>query len=129
MSPRKATEETVAQAKTAKAKPAKARVSDAARSPIRVLLLDDETEHLDRTEEAIRSAWPFVAGPLRSAEVDLVLDRCEDVGAALEAVGTTETWQQAMGMVRRGGTINLFGGCPSGTRGRSAHRRAPPSPP
>ncbi len=33
----------------------------------------------------------------------------------VEAVGTTETWQQAMGMVRRGGTINLFGGCPSGT--------------
>ena len=33
----------------------------------------------------------------------------------IEAVGITETWQQAMGMVRRGGTINLFGGCPSGT--------------
>jgi len=33
----------------------------------------------------------------------------------IEAVGTTETWQQAMGIVRRGGTINLFGGCPSGT--------------
>jgi L-iditol 2-dehydrogenase len=33
----------------------------------------------------------------------------------VEAVGTTETWQQAMGMVRRGGAINLFGGCPSGT--------------
>jgi L-iditol 2-dehydrogenase len=33
----------------------------------------------------------------------------------IEAVGTTETWQKAMGMVRRGGTINLFGGCPSGT--------------
>jgi L-iditol 2-dehydrogenase len=33
----------------------------------------------------------------------------------IEAVGRTETWQQAMGMVRRGGTINLFGGCPSGT--------------
>ncbi len=33
----------------------------------------------------------------------------------IEAVGTTETWQQAMAMVRRGGTINLFGGCPSGT--------------
>jgi len=33
----------------------------------------------------------------------------------IEAVGATETWQQAMGMVRRGGTINLFGGCPSGT--------------
>ena len=33
----------------------------------------------------------------------------------IEAVGVRETWQQAMGMVRRGGTINLFGGCPSGT--------------
>jgi len=33
----------------------------------------------------------------------------------VEAVGLKETWQQAMGMVRRGGTINLFGGCPSGT--------------
>lgn len=33
----------------------------------------------------------------------------------IEAVGQRETWQQAMGMVRRGGTINLFGGCPSGT--------------
>jgi L-iditol 2-dehydrogenase len=33
----------------------------------------------------------------------------------IEAVGLRETWQQAMGMVRRGGTINLFGGCPSGT--------------
>ena len=33
----------------------------------------------------------------------------------IEAVGTTETWQNAMGMVRRGGAINLFGGCPSGT--------------
>jgi len=33
----------------------------------------------------------------------------------IEAVGSKETWQQALGMVRRGGTINLFGGCPSGT--------------
>ncbi len=33
----------------------------------------------------------------------------------IEAVGSKDTWQQAMGMVRRGGTINLFGGCPSGT--------------
>ena len=33
----------------------------------------------------------------------------------VEAVGSRETWQQAMGMVRRGGTLNLFGGCPSGT--------------
>jgi len=34
----------------------------------------------------------------------------------IEAVGSKETWLQAMGMARRGGTINLFGGCPSGTQ-------------
>lgn len=33
----------------------------------------------------------------------------------IEAVGLRETWQQALAMVRRGGTINLFGGCPAGT--------------
>jgi L-iditol 2-dehydrogenase len=34
----------------------------------------------------------------------------------IEAVGMRETWQRAIGMVRRGGTINLFGGCPAGTQ-------------
>ncbi|MCL2877429.1 MAG: zinc-binding dehydrogenase [Acidobacteria bacterium] len=34
----------------------------------------------------------------------------------IEAVGLKETWQQAMKMIRRGGIINLFGGCPSGTQ-------------
>jgi L-iditol 2-dehydrogenase len=33
----------------------------------------------------------------------------------MEAVGTTETWQQAMLMLRRGGTANFFGGCPADT--------------
>ncbi len=35
--------------------------------------------------------------------------------AAIEAVGTPETWQWAVKMVRSGGTVNLFGGCPSGS--------------
>ena len=33
----------------------------------------------------------------------------------VEAVGTPETWQSAMEMVRSGGTVNFFGGCPSGS--------------
>lgn len=33
----------------------------------------------------------------------------------IEAVGTTETWQQSVQMVRRGGVVNFFGGCPSDT--------------
>ena len=35
------------------------------------------------------------------------------VDVAIEAVGTPETWQLAARMVRRGGVVNFFGGCPS----------------
>ncbi len=35
---------------------------------------------------------------------------------AIEAVGIPETWEQAVRMVRRGGTVNFFGGCPSESR-------------
>ena len=35
--------------------------------------------------------------------------------AVIEAVGRAETWEWALQMVRKGGTVNLFGGCPSGT--------------
>jgi L-iditol 2-dehydrogenase len=33
----------------------------------------------------------------------------------IEAVGSATTWQWAIQMVRKGGTVNLFGGCPRGT--------------
>ena len=36
--------------------------------------------------------------------------------AVIEAVGTPTTWQWAIQMVRCGGTVNLFGGCPRGTK-------------
>jgi L-iditol 2-dehydrogenase len=35
--------------------------------------------------------------------------------AVIEAVGRAETWEWALQIVRKGGTVNLFGGCPSGT--------------
>src|SRR6516162_10253896 len=35
--------------------------------------------------------------------------------SVIEAVGSTTSWQWAMQMVRCGGTVNLFGGCPRGT--------------
>src|SRR6202158_3248790 len=38
--------------------------------------------------------------------------------AVIEAVGSPLTWEWALGMVRRGGTVNLFGGCPHGTEVR-----------
>jgi L-iditol 2-dehydrogenase len=38
------------------------------------------------------------------------------VDIAIEAVATPLTWQWAVEMVRRGGTVNFFGGCATGTK-------------
>lgn len=35
--------------------------------------------------------------------------------AVIEAVGKPETWEAAIRLVRKGGAVNLFGGCPGGT--------------
>jgi L-iditol 2-dehydrogenase len=35
------------------------------------------------------------------------------VDVAIEAVGKPSTWQLAVSMLRRGGTVNFFGGCPN----------------
>jgi L-iditol 2-dehydrogenase len=40
-------------------------------------------------------------------------DRGVDI--AIEAVGVTEAWEEAVEMVRKGGTVNFFGGCATGT--------------
>ena len=48
-------------------------------------------------------------------DVRNITDGRRGCDVVIEAVGSTETWTLGMGMVRRGGTINLFGGCPSGT--------------
>jgi L-iditol 2-dehydrogenase len=37
------------------------------------------------------------------------------VDIAIEAVGKPQTWQWAVNMVRRGGMVNFFGGCPNDT--------------
>jgi L-iditol 2-dehydrogenase len=34
--------------------------------------------------------------------------------AVIEAVGRPETWEAAVHLVRKGGTVNFFGGCPAG---------------
>jgi len=37
-------------------------------------------------------------------------------GVVIEATGNPEAWDLATQLVRKGGTINFFGGCPSGTK-------------
>src|SRR6516225_9568726 len=34
----------------------------------------------------------------------------------IEAVGRPDAWEQSIDMVRKGGTVNFFGGCASGTK-------------
>ncbi len=41
-------------------------------------------------------------------------DRGVDI--AIEAVGVPEAWEEAVEMVRKGGTVNFFGGCAVGTQ-------------
>jgi L-iditol 2-dehydrogenase len=36
----------------------------------------------------------------------------------IEAVGKPETWEAAVSLTRKGGRVNLFGGCPTGTYAR-----------
>jgi L-iditol 2-dehydrogenase len=38
------------------------------------------------------------------------------VDVAIEAVGKPQTWEWAANMVRRGGTVNFFGGCPNDSK-------------
>jgi L-iditol 2-dehydrogenase len=53
-----------------------------------------------------------------SREDDLtarVKSRNRRFDAVVEAVGQPATWEAAVQLVRKGGKVNLFGGCPSGT--------------
>jgi L-iditol 2-dehydrogenase len=50
--------------------------------------------------------------------VDAVIGLTEGRGAdiVIEAVGRTQAWHWAVDMVRRGGVVNFFGGCATGTK-------------
>jgi L-iditol 2-dehydrogenase len=48
-------------------------------------------------------------------ETRALTPRGQGVDIAIEAVGVPETWQQAVELVRKGGTVNFFGGCAAGT--------------
>jgi L-iditol 2-dehydrogenase len=50
--------------------------------------------------------------------VDAVIGLTEGRGSdiVIEAVGRPQAWQWAVAMVRRGGVVNFFGGCASGTK-------------
>lgn len=53
-----------------------------------------------------------------AARVRELTERGLGADSVIEAVGTPATWEWALKMVRPGGTVNLFGGCPHGTEVR-----------
>jgi L-iditol 2-dehydrogenase len=55
-----------------------------------------------------------VKDPVRAVHVLSPDKRGSDV--VIEAVGRPEAWEWAIDMVRKGGTVNFFGGCASGTK-------------
>jgi len=48
-------------------------------------------------------------------ETRALTDKNRGVDIAIEAVGVPESWEEAVEMVRKGGTVNFFGGCAVGT--------------
>jgi L-iditol 2-dehydrogenase len=62
-----------------------------------------------RVDVTINSSSEDIASKVR----ELTDGRGADV--VVEAVGRRETWDAASTLARKGGTVLLFGGCPSGT--------------
>ncbi len=70
-----------------------------------------------RLHEAERIGVDVTFNSANEDMTDRVLELTNGRGAdvVVEAVGRRETWEAAPGLVRKGGTVLLFGGCPSGT--------------
>jgi len=80
----------------------------------KVLIVDLVDERLDFAEKL--GADETINGK-REDVVKRVKELTGSYGAdvVIEAVGSTFTWEQALRMVRKGGTVLEFGGCPPGT--------------
>src|SRR5579883_55547 len=81
----------------------------------RVIAIGRRQTQLDRAramgadEVVINSDGADVLGPVREMTGGIGAD------IVIEAVGLPEVWQLAIRLLRRGGVVNFFGGCPSGT--------------
>jgi len=82
----------------------------------RVIALGRRQSQLDRA--AGMGADELLLVPDAAEPVDAVraLTSGRGVDIAIEAVGAPETWELAVKLVRRGGTVNFFGGCPNDSR-------------
>jgi L-iditol 2-dehydrogenase len=79
----------------------------------RVIAVGRRKTQLDRA--AALGADELVVGDDGSNPVKAIraMTSGRGVDIAIEAVGKPQTWEWAVNMVRRGGTVNFFGGCPN----------------
>ena len=82
----------------------------------RVIVMARRIEQMDRA--LMLGADEAILMSENSAVISAVKARTAGRGAdvVIEAIGHPATWELATQMVRRGGTINFFGGCPAGTK-------------
>lgn len=74
----------------------------------------------DLVEERLQVAQKLGAETVNASQDDPVEKIKESTGGygadvVIEAIGLPATWEQALRMVRKGGTVLEFGGCPPGT--------------
>jgi L-iditol 2-dehydrogenase len=68
-----------------------------------------------RLETARRLGAELVVNVGERSGLGDAIPRGPGFDVVIEAVGKPETWAEAVRLVRKGGTVNFFGGCPSGT--------------
>lgn len=75
-----------------------------------------EVAVVGRGQQRLETARQLGASRVETADSYSALPEGErGFDAVIEAVGKPEVWEQAVRMVRKGGVVNFFGGCPSGT--------------
>lgn len=82
----------------------------------RVIAIGRRKTQLDRAAAMGADELISTADQPKPAPVVRRLTQGRGTDIAIEAVGRPETWHWAVDMVRRGGTVNFFGGCPNESR-------------
>jgi L-iditol 2-dehydrogenase len=82
----------------------------------RVLAVGRRQTQLDRAARMGADELVLSTDPEKVVRQVRELTQGRGADIAIEAVGHPEAWETAVRMLRRGGTVNFFGGCPSDSR-------------
>ena len=82
----------------------------------RVIAIGRRQSQLDRAQEMGADEGIIAADGVDIVPTVKGLTSGRGVDVAIEAVGHPAAWQTAVRMLRRGGTVNFFGGCPTDTK-------------